>query len=198
MLATEDFIGRKEKDPNLRAVMNISWIIRHSPERKGEKAIEEAIAQGIHVVYAAGNEHQDQCSPSSPKRHVENVGQIYVSGIIPQAPDDHPDKTQPWPMSFQWRFNYGNCVDLVAPGEPIVCASAKGGTFNHAGTSFAAPLVAGTVAAILSTPAGRDLTPAQMKATIMDRFTIPGVVDVPDGSPDKMLVITELLHLPHN
>ncbi|KAF9058640.1 peptidase S8/S53 domain-containing protein [Rhodocollybia butyracea] len=144
-LATADFVERKAKDRELRAVMNISWIIRHDPARKGEIAIEKAIAQGIHVVYAAGNEGSDKC------------------------------------------------VDLVAPATSIACASSKGPFEKRfgPGTSYAAPLVAGTVAAILSTD-GKDLTPAQMKARILNEFTIPGVTYIPPGSPDRMLVITNL------
>ena len=90
---------------------------------------------GCTVVVAAGNSEDDACrySPAS------------ASAAITVGSTNDLDH-----MSFF--SNYGDCVDVFAPGESIESADisrGRGGTRTGSGTSQAAPLVAGMMALYL-------------------------------------------------
>eukprot|EP01083_Nonionella_stella_P077625 212059_1 len=87
--------------------------------------------EGI-MIAAAGNAANDSClmSPAlSP--HTITVGSIDQN------------------FELSWFSNYGDCVDIWAPGEGIWSAYIAGGIIESQGTSMAAPLVAGVAANIL-------------------------------------------------
>ncbi|KAJ7252898.1 peptidase S8/S53 domain-containing protein [Mycena rebaudengoi] len=145
------------------AVINISiWM---SDDILLKSAVAAAIKAGIHVVIAAGNSNADQCDWYLP-----DLGQITVGAT------DIDDKK----ASFS---NFGPCVDVYAPGASILAANLAGvgfffmnrisfpqfrfhkGLMVRSGTSYAAPLVAGMIAAIIS--ATGNMSPADMKERII-------------------------------
>ena len=87
----------------------------------------ELVDAGVYVVAAAGNEKMDACEVS-PAR---------ARGVFTVGATDLRDGR----ASFS---NYGECVDIWAPGVMIASASHKGGFTFLQGTSMAAPHVAGT------------------------------------------------------
>lgn len=98
-------------------------------------AVARVVELGIPVITAAGNSMSDSCS-FSPASEVSAI----TVGSINQ--DDNPS-------GFS---NFGNCIDIFAPGEKILSAWHTGSyaTKNLSGTSAACPHVAGTVAALLA------------------------------------------------
>ncbi|KAF7684061.1 putative subtilisin-like proteinase 1 [Astathelohania contejeani] len=95
-------------------------------------AIQYAKDLGIHFAVAAGNDHEDACeySPGS-SRDVMTVGA-----------STREDKVA--------RFsNYGECVDLFAPGVDILSTWKEGQFRVTTGTSMASPHVAGAMALYL-------------------------------------------------
>ncbi len=122
-----------------------------------EDAIDYAVAHGVVVVAASGNEASDV--PSYPAAY----GPVISVG----ATEEHGDVV--------WFSNRGPSVDVVAQGYNVVSTTLAPGTAEtygvSAGTSFAAPLVSGIVALVHAvSPAA---TPAQVqswiKATAIDR-----------------------------
>ncbi|KAF9257399.1 subtilisin-like protein [Marasmius fiardii PR-910] len=157
--AVADFNARPGR-ANLKAVINISYILRDTAEAR--TAVTNAITQGIHVVYAAGNEGQNQCpNPANPNpQRVAQPGQITVGAV--DAFDEY-------------RFNFGPCIDILAPGAQVRMASAADDTsyLNDDGTSFAAPLVSGVIASILSQP-NPPASPQDMKTLLTAAAPVAG------------------------
>jgi subtilisin family serine protease len=149
------------------AVMNLS--LGGPPSASVDAAVAAAVADGIVVVVAAGNETVDACT-TSPAR---------VPQAITVAASDRGDRL----AAFS---NYGPCVDLLAPGVGIRSA-ASGTTDGSAvlsGTSMATPHVAGAAALVLEQfPAA---SPAEVAARLVAAAT-PGAAAVCCNTPNRMV-----------
>ena len=144
-----------------------------------ELAVSEAVASGSLVVAASGNDG-DQGSPlgyPAAYPHVTTVAATDRSGAV--AP-------------FSSRSHY---VDLAAPGDDIVVASALGNNWRSAsGTSFSSPMVAAAAAWVWT--ARPELTAGQV-AEILRR----SATDIPPSGRDQasgfgMLNVAAALALP--
>jgi len=133
-------------------------------------AVQRAIAAGVTVAVAAGNENTDACtrSPASAPNAI-TVGAT--------ANNDAR-------ASFS---NYGTCVDLFGPGVNITSSWITNDTSLNtiSGTSMATPHVAGAVALILGD--SPTLTPAQVTATMLAAATPNKVTSPGTGSPNLLL-----------
>jgi len=147
------FILNKHKaSSNKKTVVNMSL---GGPVSQALNAgVESLIKAGIHVITSAGNGNKDACSQSPAS----------VPSAITVGATDISDKV----ASFS---NFGNCVDIFAPGVNIISASSKSNTGSavFSGTSQAAPHVAGVVA--LSIIKSGNATPAVMAKRIIDSST---------------------------
>ena len=129
LLAGLDWIVKNGKLP---AVINMS--IGTSASDVLDQAVNNAVKAGFVVVTSAGNNAGDSCTQSPARSHdVINVG----------SSDSTDTKS--------YYSNYGQCVDLFAPGSAI-----RSAWFNSdfesqelSGTSMSAPYVAGVVALYL-------------------------------------------------
>lgn len=123
-------------------------------------AVANAIKAGVSFVVSAGNSAADAClySPASLREAV-TVGAVSIADERSQF------------------SNYGDCVDVFAPGEGIISAwpfNWKGtidnnGWANLNGTSMAAPHVAGVVAQYLQ--GHPSYTPAQVRDALVANAT---------------------------
>jgi len=152
-----------------------------------DDAVSNVIAAGIPVVACAMNDNKDACSVS-PAR---------VPAVITVAATDTGDERAD-PFVWGGGSNYGPCVDIFAPGNAMPGASAWSdtGTTMFSGTSMAAPLVSGWVAALLqANPTLRQ--PADVDAALRCLKLRGAVTDARSANADLLqvqnLVCAELL-----
>jgi subtilisin family serine protease len=131
-----------------------------------DDAVLNSVYSGIFYAVAAGNDGADACNVS-PAR----IGP--TDGVMTVAATDINEQEADF-------SNYGNCVDVWAPGVDILSTALGGGTRNLSGTSMASPHVAGTAALFLSlNPAA---TPAQVESAIKGKAVNTGTTSK-DGRP---------------
>jgi subtilisin family serine protease len=157
------------------AVANMS--IGSGADLSLDAAVQESIAAGITYSVAAGNGNalgvgQDACN-FSPAR---------VGAAITVGATDSTDTRASW-------SNYGNCLDLFAPGVGITSAvnTSDTATDTYDGTSMATPHVTGAAALVLS--ANPDNTPQQVRDTLVNNATSTAIGDAGVHSPDKLLYL---------
>lgn len=149
------------------AVANLSLGSGESPAI--DTAVRSAVAAGVIVVVAAGNEAIDACA-RSPAREPAAI----TVGATTSADER---------SAFS---NYGACVDLSAPGSGITSAwnTSDAATNRLDGTSMAAPHVAGALASYRAAHPGAsaaEATAALLAGTSRDRLRDQR------GSPNRLL-----------
>lgn len=137
-------------------------------------AVNAAVDAGLHFAVAAGNDNADSCkySPASAEKAV-TVGASTLS-------DERA-----------YFSNYGKCNDIFAPGLNIISAwtGSKYATNTISGTSMASPHIAGLLAYFLSIQPAADsgysvaeITPKELKKTIISVATVDSLVGVPSNT----------------
>ncbi len=106
-------------------------------------AVDYAIQRGVVVLAAAGNENTS--NPSYPAAY---------NGVIGISATSQSDQR----ASFS---NYGNAIDVAAPGVAILSTVMTGGYQPWSGTSMACPVAAGLAALLVAQNPSR--TPAQVE-----------------------------------
>ena len=109
--------------------------------------IQYALSKGVTVVAAAGNSYSN--TSSFCPAHMNDI-------IVVGAIDEYKNKAD-----FS---NYGNSVDVVAPGVNIVSCIPGGSYASYSGTSMAAPHISACAAMVLVNYPG--CTPSQVESTL--------------------------------
>lgn len=141
------------------AVVNLS--LRGPQSTALDQAVQSLVRSGRVVVVAAGNDAGDACR-WSPARE--------PAALTVGATDERDREA-----SFS---NYGECVDLYAPGVSIRSTDFRGGSTGRLdmGTSMAAPHVAGAAAVLWSADpslGGRQVSRKILSDSTRDAVTFP-------------------------
>ena len=166
VIAGVEWVAENAEKP---AVANLS--LGGGASRSLDEAVENAIEQGIVMVLAAGNEDSDACDTSPARtRKAITVG-------ASTRKDQRADFS-----------NWGDCVDVLAPGAEIDSAWHTGdsATKSLQGTSMAAPHVAGAAALLLAD--NPQATPQDIAASLLDS-SVSGQLSGLKGSPNRLLQI---------
>jgi hypothetical protein len=107
------------------------------------RAVEAALAQGVLIVAAAGNNGIEQVSYPAANEGVIAVGAVDAMG-------SH--------LAFS---NTGEQVDISAPGLEVNAAWDNDAAARVTGTSFSAPIVTGAIAAVMTEAGKGNLTALQ-------------------------------------
>ncbi len=146
----EYVIAQKQNNPTIPMVINMS-LGGNVVLPEVEDAIDDAVNAGIVVVVAAGNSALDACEQTP----------AYVSSAVTTGASNMDDTRADF-------SNFGDCVDIYAPGVDIVSAYYTGDDeYAYAsGTSMAAPHIAGVAALYLEV--NPTWTPAQVWNAMRD------------------------------
>ena len=168
VIAGIDWVTRFRVHP---AVANMS--LARSASTALDDAVRNSIDSGVTYVIAAGNANDDACS-YSPARVTQALT------VASSTPEDVRS-------SFS---NWGGCVDLFAPGNDIrsVSHTSDTATTVMAGTSMAAPHVAGAAALYLQEDP--MASPSTVASALIGRATLHRISDA-RGAPNRLLLISE-------
>jgi subtilisin family serine protease len=167
VLAGLDWVMQDHAQSGGPAVMNMS--LAGDASSALDSAVNNVIVAGITTVVAAGNDNADACT-KSPAR---------VAGALTVGASTEDDQR----ASFS---NFGNCVDLFAPGTNIMSDwySSPTATSVSNGTSESTPFVAGVAALCLEKyPTASPLT---VRQTILSQTTLDVLGGV-NGTANRLL-----------
>ena len=162
VIAGVDWITSQVLENQHPAVASMS--LSSSPSLVLDNAIRTSITAGVTYVAAAGNSGDSACF-YSPAR----IDEVITVGATTM--DD----------ARMANSNFGDCVDIYAPGDRIVSTFNRSDTdsVSMSGTSMAAPHVAGTAALLLAQ--NPDASPAEVAEEIIaqassfiDEFGVDG------------------------
>lgn len=152
--AINHVVGLQNTAPYGKIVINISIGGAAACSVPVQLAMNAAVAAGIPVVVASGN---DGGAVNTPANCATAVG---GTGIIPVGATDSNNTV----TAFSSRGPELAANGLVAPGFQVLTTEAGGGYVNATGTSFSAPHVAGVAALMLAKKPG--LAVAQIQADL--------------------------------
>jgi subtilisin family serine protease len=139
------------------AVANMSMALPF--DKALDDAVRNSAASGIFYSIAAGNEAQPACNYSPGSAGLSETD-TNSDGVVDHNDSNGIVTTASTATSAKGRIreaassNYGECVDIWAPGVGILSTQRGGGITTKSGTSMAAPHVAGGAALYLSSHPG--------------------------------------------
>jgi subtilisin family serine protease len=137
-----------------------------------DDAVRAVVDDGVTVVVSAGNDDRSACN-GSPSR-------------VPEALTVAASTSADERASYS---NYGDCVDLFAPGDGIRSAGTSSTTAStvKSGTSMSAPHVTAGAALLLSR--STDQRPAEVSSRLLTATTPNVIDDAGSGTPNRLLYI---------
>lgn len=163
------------------SVINMS--LRAGKSQSLSDGVRKAFEHGHHIVAGAGNDNADACTYSPG-----DVAEIFTVAASTVS-DTRWDKS-----------NFGNCVDIFAPGHNIKSAGRKSdtATMTAHGTSMAAPHVSGVLAYLISIYPHATFNPkVASQSTLLEAYSaaysaLPAFVSCMLPKPESFLTIEKV------
>eukprot|EP00833_Pecoramyces_ruminatium_P000577 jgi/Orpsp1_1/1174609/evm.model.c7180000050748.1 len=147
-------------------------------EEEVQKKLKELVDLGIIIVVASGNESHDACK-----------GEIYASyhGVIPVGSfkNIYHDLDNIYEIASY--SNYGQCIDVFAPGYIYVKDSSGEVKDDFRGTSFSSPFTAGVAALIMSEHPEINYTYESMRQALIDLSIKDAIKGLNENTPNRLL-----------
>ncbi len=124
-------------------VVNMSWTTGCTFNVYAQQAIDEAFANGTVLVASAGN--GSTCGGAD--NLVYPAAYNHVIAVSSVGPNDNHERVIGNPSTTH---QHNASVDICAPGYDVAISTAPGVYTTGSGTSYAAPLVSGTIALMLA------------------------------------------------
>ena len=139
-----------------------------------------AVAAGLTFVGIAGNEAIDACTESPSRlgnaaQYPNNPNQLSIITAAGVKQDN----------TFDSRYNFGPCVDVLAPSDNVLAMDGFGAQVPFSGTSAAAPHVSGVAA--LHLQRFPTYSPGLIEALIKDNGSANVITGVPTGTPNLLI-----------
>lgn len=138
-----------------------------------QPVIKQAHEAGVVMVAAAGNSNSSNLTFPAAFENVISVGSI----------NGNNDRS--------FFSNFGNWVDIAAPGSAILSTMPDNKYANKSGTSMAAPYVAGVAALVMSRNKFQNMSPDDVKNTLLE-FTLPSDFSALDPSTNIGLLNSDI------
>lgn len=139
--------GSRENKTAINGIFNMSLGFSSQIPREMMKPLEDALdyarSKGCFIIAAAGNENEDKaCWPAQFPDVLGVAATALGDDLDGSAASDQEQRA--------WFSNYGEGVDLCAPGHKIMSTVPDDGYEKYSGTSMAAPFVTGAAALVVS------------------------------------------------
>ena len=160
------------------AVLNMS--LGGAASTPVDQAVSSAVAHGVTVVVAAGNDGGGLLAGLTGSDNACNYSPARVPEAITVGASDSTD-------TMAGYSDVGPCVDLFAPGSGIVSDWNSGDTARQtlSGTSMATPHVTGVAALYLAR--NPRATPAQVQGALVAGATQGALTGVPTGTANRLV-----------
>jgi subtilisin family serine protease len=147
------------------------------------EAVRNSANSGIFYSIAAMNNGDKACahSPASAGRTWDGTKWIYDNGITTVGATNSSEQEASW-------SNYGDCVDIWAPGVNVRSTKMGGGTTLMSGTSMAAPHVGGGGALYLSSAGRASASPLAVEVALKNTAKKPGTESKDDRAITRLYV----------
>lgn len=175
VLAGIDFVHDllKISEGSTNIVVNMSFGSHHKL-RSFHIAVRGLVDTGVVVTASAGNDHSKACNKSP----------AYMNEVLTAAASTYDDSFAPY-------SNYGDCIDIVAPGDKVTgpWPTSIGSFATISGTSAAAAHVTGVVALIW------EASPSLNEELIGEQILLMAESEVIVGLPEDQFTLNLFLNM---
>jgi len=183
ILVTMDYI-KKNGQPH-KTLINFSFGLLPYSQVIQDK-LNEMTKEGFIFILAAGNRGVNVCTTTEDFATYDGFITVGAFDVNKYNRID-PNELSPYIIKRSFYSDYGECLDIFAPGTIHFKNFDNGEFIFEIGTSFSCPLVAGVAATLISDRPEIQYDVHQMKQTLIDLSLKDVIEDLKDNTPNRLL-----------